>query len=135
MNSHIADFLTEVINAESKTASAVYSRNRLYERINKACSTKKVEANSIQNPESDYRRKAEDERNRRDDLRYSKFSGIKTVGTQALYEEAPESVPGSVPEEYLGFKKANKIEEMEISFLPLNENKVKTQYNDINIMI
>ena len=49
------DFLTEVINAESKTASAVYSRNRLYERINKACSTKKVEANKgIQNPESDY---------------------------------------------------------------------------------
>lgn len=51
------DFLTEVINAESKTASAVYSRNKLYERINKACSTKKTEANKgIQNPdpESDY---------------------------------------------------------------------------------
>ena len=36
-------------------------------------------------------------------------------------------------EEYLGFKKANKIEEMEISFFPLNENKIKTNYNDINI--
>lgn len=49
------DFLTDVVNSERKTASAVYTRNNLYERINKACSTKKLEANKgIQNPESDY---------------------------------------------------------------------------------
>ena len=36
------------------------------------------------------------------------------------------------PEEYLGFKKANKIEEMEISFFPINDNKINTNFNDTN---
>ena len=36
------------------------------------------------------------------------------------------------PEEYYGFKKANKIQEMEISFLPLKENKKTTDYSNNN---
>lgn len=49
------DFLNEVFNSESKTASAMYSRNRLYEKINNACSSKKKEKNkNIHSPESDY---------------------------------------------------------------------------------
>lgn len=49
------DFLNEVFNSESKTASAMYSRNRLYEKINNACSSKKKEENkNIHSPESDY---------------------------------------------------------------------------------
>ena len=36
------------------------------------------------------------------------------------------------PEDYFGFKKANKIQEMEISFLPLKENKKTTDYDNNN---
>ena len=49
------DFLTKCVLAENKTANSEYTRKQLYERINKACSTKKTEANKgIQDPESDY---------------------------------------------------------------------------------
>ena len=34
------DFLTEVVNAENNTASAVYDRKSLYEKINKSCESK-----------------------------------------------------------------------------------------------
>ena len=34
------------------------------------------------------------------------------------------------PEEYLGFKKSNKIQEMEISFAPLNENQKNNEINN-----
>ena len=36
----------------------------------------------------------------------------------------------TLPEEYFGFKKADKIEEMEVSFLPLNEKKILISDND-----
>lgn len=53
--SNTEDFLTEVVKAENNTASSVYDRKRLYEKINKACSQKKPEASkSIHNQESDY---------------------------------------------------------------------------------
>lgn len=49
------DFLTKVVRAENNTASSVYDRKRLYEKINKACSPKKPEAGkNIHNQESDY---------------------------------------------------------------------------------
>lgn len=49
------DFLTEVVRAENNTASSVYDRKRLYEKINKACSSKKPKAGkNIHNQESDY---------------------------------------------------------------------------------
>ena len=38
----------------------------------------------------------------------------------------------TTPEEYYGFKKVNKIQEMEISFLPLKENKKIDNYDDAN---
>ena len=51
------DFLTEVVKAENKTASSVYDRKRLYEKINKSCSAKKPEANkTIHSSENDYER-------------------------------------------------------------------------------
>lgn len=49
------DFLTEVVKAENNTASSVYDRKRLYEKINKSCSAKKPEANkTIHSSENDY---------------------------------------------------------------------------------
>lgn len=36
----------------------------------------------------------------------------------------------TLPEEYFGFKKVNKIEEMEVSFLPLNKKKILISNND-----
>ena len=36
----------------------------------------------------------------------------------------------TLPEEYFGFKKADKIEEMEVSFMPLNEKKILISGND-----
>ena len=36
----------------------------------------------------------------------------------------------TTPEEYFGFKKVNKIEEMEVSFMPLNEKKIFISKND-----
>lgn len=49
------DFLTKVVRAENNTASSVYDRKRLYEKINIACSPKKPEAGkNIHNQESDY---------------------------------------------------------------------------------
>lgn len=51
------DFLTEVVKSENKTASSVYDRKRLYEKINKACLLKKLGTNkTIHSPESDYER-------------------------------------------------------------------------------
>lgn len=49
------DFLTDVVNSERKTASAVYTRNNLYERINKACPSKKPGVNKdFHSPENDF---------------------------------------------------------------------------------
>lgn len=49
------NFLTEVVKAENNTASSVYDRKRLYEKINKSCSSKKTEKNEvIHNTENDY---------------------------------------------------------------------------------
>lgn len=47
------DFLTEVLNAENNTASAVYDRKRLYEKINKSCEPKSHVKQS-QNLSDDY---------------------------------------------------------------------------------
>ena len=41
----------------------------------------------------------------------------------------------SSPEEFFGFKKVNKIEEMEVSFVPLNEKKIVVNNIDMNINI
>lgn len=49
------DFLTEVVNAENNTASAVYDRKRLYEKINKYCEPKSHIKQS-QNLSDDYER-------------------------------------------------------------------------------
>ena len=38
----------------------------------------------------------------------------------------------TLPEKYFGFKKVNKIEEMEVSFFPLNKNKILIRNNDID---
>ena len=38
----------------------------------------------------------------------------------------------STPEDYFGFKKVNKIEEMEVSFVPLNEKNINNN-NDHNV--
>lgn len=55
--SNTEDFLTEVVKAENNTASSIYDRKRLYEKINKSCSSKKLETNKgIHSPEGDYER-------------------------------------------------------------------------------
>jgi hypothetical protein len=38
----------------------------------------------------------------------------------------------STPEDYFGFKKVNKIEEMEVSFVPLNEKNINSNNDDDN---
>lgn len=48
-------FLAEVVKAENNTASSIYDRQRLYEKINRSCSQKKPEATKdIRRQESDY---------------------------------------------------------------------------------
>ena len=51
----------------------------------------------------------------------------------ALKNNDIKNLEYSSPEEYFGFKKVNKIEEMEISFLPLEKKQINITNNDINI--
>ena len=62
---------------------------------------------------------------------------IKTISHKNLNlkDEANMNIVNfgySTPEDYFGFKKVNKIEEMEVSFVPLNEKNINSNNDDDN---